>query len=155
MLDAKKETIEPREKDSNVISANSQNEIIQNSQGESVDQSKSTTPKINAHKIKRNSAQDCDRYCLEMVKKPEKFNILQMYWHNATDNSRFNFVSEMTEVVKSPQGQYVAKFYVNVEKCRLKVCKDCFGIFLHERKEFVEMVLQQKLRAIKSRYLHF
>ncbi|XP_033227429.1 uncharacterized protein LOC117179583 isoform X2 [Belonocnema kinseyi] len=146
----KKGTIESRKEDSNVKSANSQNEIIQHSQDESVSQSKSAKPIINARKAKRKSAKSCDKYCLEMVKKPEKFNILQMYWHQATENSRFKFVSRLTEIVKSPQGQYIANFYVNVDNSRLKVCKDCFAVFLHERTDFVEMVLQRKLREIRK-----
>lgn len=125
-------------------------------QGESVKEHKSKLPKVDKQTSKVTNChcvKNSDRKCFSLMEEGERKRIYDQYWHNATDNSRFNFVNEMIDMVKSPTGQYDSKFHLNTEKGREEVCRACFQVILIEDDHIIKSVLEEKLRELKSKYL--
>ena len=158
--------IESRENDPKIERQNTEtavevSQIMKNSQNELVNQTNLKLPNINVKRNKDTSDKNtvscnCDKKCFLLIEENERKRIFESYWQNATDNSRFNFVNEMTKMIPTSISKDVHDriFYLNTNEGRQKVCKDCFLFILGETDDFIMSVFQQKISEIISKYLH-
>lgn len=95
----------------------------------------------------------CAKKCHILVKEEEQKSIYSSYWRKATPNSRVDFLNKMTKMELETRFSppiYVAKYYLNTEKSRQEVCRECFRHILDEKDHFITTVLEKKMLEIKD-----
>ena len=92
----------------------------------------------------------CPQGCNLFVKENLQKRNYDQYWHNSSENSRFNFIYDMTDMTENPRLKF--KYYLSVDEGCQEVCRVCFCKTIAESNNFITKVLEYKAKNANSKY---